>query len=200
MITKFKGSKLTQRIVVNNIIRYYNMATEDQITEGKNWYHDAHNFCLFLSKKHNYPMDKVVGILSATSPKTSWKANKQFCSLYISTRRQVSSGNIHTKCGRIDAGEDIPTVLNGEKTKAFFDNILNPYTSKAVTIDRHAIAACIQHPSLVYPLPDEVSKITPLQYAFFSECYIKASNKLDLSPCNLQAIVWVVYRSLRNLN
>lgn len=191
-----------------NITKYMQLATDSELNEGKNWYLDAYNFCLETASKSNLPLENVAGIVSALSPQTSWELNKKYTHAFIANKyvakpkvTKAKAKVIHTELKSI---LDIYTILNGRKTQAFFMNIIKPLENTGfVTIDRHAVAICIQNPSKVSPLLDsEYTKYvcTELKYNCLADAYKIVAKKYELLPHEVQAITWVTYRRLRNIN
>lgn len=202
---KFKGNILTQKKIVNNLVRYYNLANDSEINEGLKWYTDANQFAVNLSNKYNIPLHSVCGIIAALSPQTSWLQNKILVNRFLKGDRL----NMHTtvqmdkaiKCLNSNETEIYGFLSIGHiKTTQFYYNILNPLSSFGATIDRHALLACLKRPILgINSLNDSMSSMTKNQYRFFELCYIVGAKQLDILPHEFQAIIWVVVRRLREL-
>jgi hypothetical protein len=203
----FKHTKLTERKVINSILRFNSLATLAEQREGMNWYNDANNYCRELAARFNVSVSQVAGIIAAFSPQCGWLENKRFALSFLMQPNKVVKTQIQTQKAqailKLHADSDIFNALSiagaAWKTKAFFLNIVNPNILTDVTIDRHAIAVCIQQPSKTEALSEAYGKLTLKQYRFFESCYIKASLELDIHPHQLQAITWTVYRRLREL-
>lgn len=207
MKQRFKGEILTERKVVNSILRYYAMASIEEQREGLTWYQIAHDYCKELAVRFNISISQVAGIVAAFSPQTGWQENKRFALSFLISPNKVIKNEIQTAKARkiltLKSESDIYRALSlneaAWKTKAFFLNILNPTILTDVTIDRHAIATCIQHPNKTFALSDSYGKLTVTQYRFFEHCYIQAAVQIGILPQQLQAIVWTVYRRQRDL-
>lgn len=203
----FKGELLTERKVVNSILRFHALASLDETIEGLDWYQSAHNYCKELAARYNVSVSQVAGIISAFSPQCGWQENKRFALSFLINPNKVTRNEMQTTKARkiltLTSEADIYRSLSlndaAWKTKAFFLNMLNPTVLTDVTIDRHAIAICIQHPNKTAALSDTYSKMTVTQYRFFERCYIAAAVKVGLLPQQLQAITWTVYRRIRDL-
>jgi hypothetical protein len=209
MKQKFKGEVLTMRKCVNSILRYYALSSASETREGLNWYTEANDYCKQLAERFNVSIQQVSGIVAAFSPQAGWQDNKRYALSYlISPKNQLRSLAQQLKAKKImtlkneDAiyhslsTDKIPKAF---KTKAFFLNILHPDVVTDVTIDRHAIAACIQSTDNVQALSKEYGKLTKAQYDFFQKAYVMAANEANIFPHQMQAIVWTVYRRLRDL-
>ncbi len=190
-------------------MRYYKLATPEDIEAGKRWYHDAYAFCKRLSEQYNIEMYKVVGITAALSPQQTWETNKVWAEEFIRNRGRGFMCNRERtiKCKKIyncshpeEAYDYLSTKPSGSpKTKAFFRNIILPDFCDTVCIDRHALAAGTQRPHKTRPIDDKEGRITPAQYRFLSKCYIDAANKVKMIPSAFQATIWNLYRKQRGL-
>ncbi len=199
---KYKSKELTKRKVVNNILRYHELATETEVTGGLTWYTEAHDLCVDLSERTGYPVLNIAGVVAALSPQTSWELNKVYVVRFLADKldaRANTTANKKKALACLSAGNtgDVKRILNGNKTKAFFFNIAFPEVHGIATVDRHAVAICLQRPEKVKALPPV--QLTDNQYNFFEDCYNSASEKLGVNSLELQAITWVTYRRLRGL-
>lgn len=209
MKQNFKGIQLRKYRVVHNILKHYDMSTEDERQRGLVWYENARTFCQHLADGSGLPLEKVIGIVAALSPQNSWDINKAMAATFIMRKGKgrVKNRVCDGKAKAIYLTDDLGSIesLLGKydnsalKTKSFYKNILNPGCIETVTIDRHAINVCRQSPDNVKANDNSVYKLTENQYNFFTKCYRSAANKLGISPSSLQAIVWESYRRLRGL-
>lgn len=205
---KYKGQELTAKKCINSIIRFYLLATSTEIKDGISWYNDANNYCKELAQRFNITLPQAAGIIAAFSPQSGWVENKRYAVTYLlnpslqlrSEVQQLKAHKIVTLKSETEIYNALSTNGQAFKTKAFFVNILNPDIVTGVTIDRHAIAVCIQKPDNVYALSKDYAQPTEQQYKFFETCYMAASKKLNILPHELQAITWLTYRRLRELH
>lgn len=172
------------------ILKHYKAATEVEQVVGSNWYFEAHEFCRDTAKLFDVPMIKVVGILAALSPNNKWERNKIDLKLFLDTpsvhTKVCTFTNQRYKAVDIYWANDLNNqrvvdVLKGIKTSNFFSNILEPWTSKAVTVDMWAFRSCGVEPKAKY-----IKDVT--------QAYLEVSEQLNLKPHQLQAIVWGVVR------
>ena len=202
---RFKNTILSEAKCINSIIRFYSLATLSEYKEGMNWYKDANVYAKELAQRFDITVQQSAGIIGAFSPQAGWLENKRYAVTFLLTPnvrlRSLIQVNKAKKILTLKSESDIYTALsvNGTawKTKSFFLNILNPDIQTAATIDRHAVAVCIQSTNNVAALPK--IDLTGNQYPFFEHCYIKAATKLGILPHQLQAITWLTYRRLREL-
>lgn len=204
---QFKNTKLNSTTCIKNILKYYALANIDEIKDGMSWYVRANEYVKELSQRFNISCSQATGIIAAFSPQTGWDLNKRYAlSFLITPKNRLKSLVQYNKAKKILSLNDEAKIyhslaLSGKayKTKAFFLNILNPELVTDVTIDRHAIAICIQDTDKVEALSDDYGKLTLSQYNFFQYCYVQAALKLDILPQQVQAITWLTYRRLRDL-
>ena len=207
MKQQFKGEELTLRKCVNSIMRFYNLASHLEAQEGMNWYKEANTYSKELSARFGHSLSQIAGIIAVFSPQSGWAENKRYAVSFLTNpKNRVKSLCQTLKVKNICKLQDEAKIYNALsitgkafKTKAFFLNILNYDIVTNVTIDRHAIAACIQNPSNVWALDESYGKLTKQQYEFFELAYVTAAGELGIMPQQLQAIVWTVYRRMRDL-
>lgn len=111
---------------------------DDAIGQGKRWYVDANRFCRNVAKRYGVSIRQVAGILAALSARTSWTDNKRKAVRYLAGDRAVHTGSNVAKCDRIltvDDDDAIMAILNGDKTRRFYHNIVHPLDSEYVTLD-----------------------------------------------------------------
>jgi hypothetical protein len=199
----YKNKVYTRRKCINSIVRFYNEALESEIRAGMNWYIEVNELAKEFSLKTGYSIMQISGVIAALSPQTSWELNKVYLVRFLKDGIKATS-NTHLnkikaeKCLKATNVEQIKRILKGNKTKSFFFNIAFPDVDKIATIDRHAMAICLQNPQKVNAIKEPV-QLTTIQYNFFESCYVQAAEKLGLKTLELQAATWIVYRRLRNL-
>lgn len=207
MKQKFKGSVLTQKKCVNSILRFYALASMAENQDGLTWYAQAHDYSKELAARFGITIQQAVGLIAAFSPQAGWVENKRYAVSYLHKPNSRVRSQVQTDKANLiltlktegDIYNALSTRDAAYKTKAFFLNILNHDIPTDVTIDRHAIASCIQHPDNVSALDALYGNLTKAQYEFFQAAYITAAKQLDILPHQLQAIVWVTYRRIRKL-
>lgn len=189
----FKGEILTRTKVVNRIV---GMFLKSEQIDRYDWYLDAHNYAQYLAKTFGVSVIVASGIISALSPVKRWEENKKLAFEFIKSKGK-SGGHMQKFIDKATliltiavTEEDVCKILNGNKITAFFLNILHPSAKDRVTIDRHALSI-----ALGVVCTDELyAGMTNQQYEFFVSCYVKASEKLGVSPLLVQSATWVYYR------
>ncbi len=187
--------------MVDQIIRVYDSASDQERADGRAWYsrtaaqavEDVRTAAqaangAFLS----FPQGS--GILAALSPATGWGDNTAGAIEFAITGNMFAQTPLFNERARlIAAGANPLDVLGGRKVRSFYRNIVAPFDPGAVTIDRHAI-------SLVFGKPLSERTLKPLAgnvgaYQTCAGAYRAAARKLNLIPNQLQAITWIAWRN-----
>jgi len=190
----YKGQQLTRVKVRNNILRIFEMATDD---DKYDWYSIANQHAAAAAKDYNIPLSCAAGVLAALSPRKNWKVNIQLMHEMLSTGNCGQIGMFKKKASDIMKSEHsdiaILEILKGRKIQAFYMNIMYPKKSNYVTIDRHALSVAMGE----WIDEDFYRGMTSRQYEFFVQCYIFAAMKAGVSPLLMQSATWVVWRKIK---
>lgn len=176
-------------LVKTEIIQAYQSAPDDMRSTALTWYQRAHNECLLLSQVYSLPLSQVIGVVAALSPNNKWVRNLQDAWKFLdkphmNTKVCTFKGQRRKALNilKCDGSEEaIQAILNGDKTKNFFNNILNYSTSTRVTVD-----------VWMYRLMD--LKPSKKNYSYVESTIQEAANDLNLMPHQLQAVLWGVAR------
>lgn len=167
----------------NKLIDQFTQSSAETIARGMSWYKDAHHFCAKVSKYTRIPLFKVVGVLSALSPRNKWNRNKIDCIELIKRGKRGKYATFNAnrdKALRILKARDIGEVrkiLNASKTVSFFNNILYPSVDTTVTIDVWAYRTLgLEQKNKNYKIAEQT--------------YKNVAQKLGIRAHNLQAILW----------
>jgi len=172
--------------MTSNILAIYDQASNDEVMSGLSWYPTAHEVAREASN-----VISGAGIIAALSPRLPWHRNIILArQCFDSPLNGGALGNSVRAANAIRNGAHPLDVLGGLKTRAFFDNIANPFTSRAVTVDVHAIriAGITDRDSIGKGLYNEISA-----------AYTDAAKYAGISPAEMQAITWVTYRRIINI-
>lgn len=170
----------------DNILSVFKRATHDDILAGLSWYGNAH-----MVAREAGDVRKGAGVISALSPRMPWQRNLTLArDAFVAP---LTGGALKRSIGAANAimheGADPLDILGGLKTRAFFDNILNPLTSAEVTVDTHAIKiAGIDRDSVGVGLYREIS-----------DAYRHAAAIAGIAPLDMQAVTWTTYRRESNM-
>jgi hypothetical protein len=176
-----------------NIRAIYYTATDADIATGRTWYGAALEIAERIANGN-----AVIGsgVIAALSPNMGWKPNLELAARCLRTRRFTGHyGACTRKAKRIAKGEHPSNVLNGWKTRAFFQCIVTGGKCSDVCIDRHAIAICHGREATDAerraPRP---TKRGHMVYEKYAESYRTVAAEVGLLPSELQAITWVAWR------
>lgn len=171
----------------------YLNATDLNIKEGMYWYKEAHMRCEKVAEELNVPLYQFIAIVAALSPQKRWERNIEDAILYVTSKGKAklfATDVTKEKCKKIlkldkdiIENEKIKDILNGNKIKSFYNNILRPYKNDTVTIDRHAIKSVNMQGTL-----------TDKKYREIQAVHHKVSKKIGIKAHELQAILWLVVR------
>jgi len=194
---------------VINILAIYNQASENEVTNGKNWYKDANELTRLMAVKYELTHIQTAGIIASLSPGTNWNQNiidaNHLCS-YLKMGQSIDNIVVTTYnqnkfkavkiyfTTQITENECFKLILGASKkvnkTSSFFLNILHPDCSDCVTIDRHSFRVNLG----LTELPQIA--LTEKRYRIMAEAYKKTAKKINLNPIELQAITWLTFRRL----
>jgi hypothetical protein len=136
---------------------------------------------------------RAAGIIAALSPNTRWEVNIAAAAEFY--RDQSASLHVYTQMAKatlIYGGAEPVDVLRGPKELAFYRNISDPAGSTAVTVDRHAARAALGWGFSIDEISLRLGRVRV--YGKVAESYRRLAAGIGLVPCQLQAIIWLVYR------
>jgi hypothetical protein len=179
--------------LLDNISAVYEDASEEEVQNGKQWYHVAHRFAAGLARLHDGDTGRAAGVIAALSPQVSWERNMSMATSVYREQPVIGQTGINIeKAKRIYEGEDPLEVLGGKKTRAFYTNISFPDNSGVVTIDRHAVAIALgerdinrEHSNLLRRKGN---------YEELERAYKTAGFRYFLKGSEIQAVTWLVWR------
>ena len=183
--------------IVINIRCMLETATEEEVETGVNWYQNARQLVDRLSDRFLLSPETITGILSALSPETGWTQNvKDTIALLkdndaiVTTYDRNKKTALEIKSGRINAHDH----YSGKwaKTAAFYFNILLPWDTTRVTLDRHA--ARIAHGYYLTSKESIYYINTEAKYKKTTEAFRIVASETGRLPHVIQAITWLAYR------
>ena len=175
--------------VRNNITRKYEIANDEELRIGREWYSIAKLEAQIIAATYGITQHQSIAIMAQLSPRTRW--NKNVAGTIDLLENGWPMGHIPQNVFRaIDSANSIDPLNdpNGKKVNAFAQNINgNPIP---VTIDVWAMRTAMNNaPGNYERMIDLVGVYGAIQLAFQS-----VANKQNELPSSLQAIVWVVER------
>jgi hypothetical protein len=168
------------------------------------WYRLAFVLARRLARELGVTTEQAAYAIAALSPRTSWPENVRAINAIADHLQaggtldnfQVTLRVTHTnraKAWIILTTGNLDAIGQGQKTRAFADNICHPLTSREVTVDSWAyrIAAGM------IGISDEVPvSIRGKRYDEVAAAYIEVADRYGLLPLELQAITWVTAHRL----
>lgn len=173
-----------------NIVAVFKSATAYQLETGLAWYKDARGICEDFAAAHGVSVEVSAGVFAALSPQNSYAANVNLARRFLASQGTLTTGYLGLGLGKardIYSGAEILPKLNGLKTMEFYKSIISA-GEDGICIDRHAY--CIAVGERVAKMPN----LTPKRYAAVALAYTRAARALDLTPAEVQAVTWVVWR------
>ena len=176
-----------------NLDKWFNMATNNEIKNGRKWYTDANKIIKNIANQFNTTEIISSSVLSALSPRNKWEQNikdtiKVFQAIKEGkTAEQIKVCTFHTnkfKAFEIAKGNKTITK-DSQKTFAFVNNIAH-LDNTLVTIDVWHLRACFNK---------TMSSCGKLAYEQIQNLTIKKADKIGLKGYEYQAIIW---ESIRN--
>ena len=169
----------------------YRSATPRQLAAGERWYPDAHELAHRQAHDHHVTIEVASGVLAALSPRNGWGPNVMLAERMLASGGTLDRGTLGRSLEQaraIVAGTHPLEVLNGPKTRAFYEAILSAGESSAAVIDRHAWDMLVGQRGS--------SGLTPRQYREASDRMTRAARICEVSTSHMQAVTWVTWREL----
>jgi len=193
-------TKTELRKISKNLDYFFNLATDDEITEGRQWYKLANHFCNNVAREYNTTPLRVASVVSALSPRNRWTQNlidakkvfkaiedgKSPEDIKVCTFHKNKFKAFELAKGNIFITEDSPKTYNFVRNIAHLD-------PTAVTIDIWHIRASLRQFKNIGS-----AQIGKLAYKQIKDLTIKKANKLGLTGYEYQAIIWISTQN--NLN
>jgi hypothetical protein len=179
----------------NKIESLFNKATQEEITDGKQWYPISNSFCKSLADKHGKKDKTVAALTAGFSVQKSWTLNQRMVVEFLEGKKVGHLSHVINKAMEIivENGEKDDSyymrILKGQKVQSFYHNILYPYTSQRVTIDSHMTDAF---------MPEEWNSLTPKRYKAIEKEIKDFAIEKEIPVPQMQAILWLVKKRTWN--
>ena len=204
-----------------NILKIYNLSTPAERRYGVTWYANAYSDCERIANLFGLPVNVGVGVVSALSPNNKLERNIEnahvMCEAFIDgdeiTSFPVSTYNaMKEKAWQIlnatfvdEDGtthmldDEVAKILNGQKIKSFFQCILGYDTC---CVDGHALGI---YEGRRFPLTSPSNYINKTKYVEIQDAYrnagaINTYRKKSLRAYEMQAITWLTWKRLHDIN
>lgn len=181
----------THQQMVRNILKTYKQASAAQAVDGARWYSDAHALAEAITPGD---VERGAAIIAALSPALAWSTNMRVAVAAARKGSRKPAGVIGAnwiKAKKIANGADPDRVLSGAKVRAFAACIASDGEHPdAVCVDRHAAAiACGRF------LEDGgAAAVRGKRYEMIAAAYRDAAARAGVTPAQMQAVTWVVWR------
>jgi len=178
----------------DNIRKHWALASETDISEGKDWYPRARSLVFELSMAFGTTEKIVAGVLAALSQRTRWSTNIDRATAVLDGDRNPGGlPSAGSKALAIMDGADPMDVLGDQahKVKAFYQALLGD--DDAAVIDTWILDALdffkvSKNTGLRY------QSYTPLQYEKLANVLRSEAKRLGLAVTEYQAAVWIQIR------
>lgn len=188
-----KQTKSELRKISKNLDYFFNLATDEEIKEGRQWYQLANDFCRITAMQYNTEPLIVASVVSALSPRNKWGQNlKDTIKVFKAIKDGKSPEDIKVCTfhknkfkafelakGNIFITEDSPKTFNFVRNIAHLDPM-------ALTIDIWHIRASLKQFKNIGS-----AQIGKLAYQQIKALTIKKAQKLGLKGFEYQAIIWL---------
>lgn len=188
-----KQTKSELRKISRNLDYFFNLATPEEIKQGRQWYRLANDFCKINALEYNTTPLIVASVVSALSPRNKWQQNLIDAKKVFKAIEDGKSPEDIKVCtfhkNKFKAFElakgNIYITEDSQKTFNFVRNIahLDPM---ALTIDIWHIRACTKQFKNIGS-----AQIGKLAYNQIKALTIKKAQKLGLKGFEYQAILWI---------
>jgi hypothetical protein len=156
-------------------------ASPETLHAGIVWYDRAHRTVIDIALENGVTVWQSAGVMAALSPRVHWVRNVNMTREYFTTGKISGMSRSKRAADAVMAGG--VDTLRGRKTNAFAHNLAGDYSR--VTIDMWmAIAAGL----------DPNKGISASDYATISGIVTRLAHRNNLTPAQVQAIIWVAQR------
>lgn len=179
--------------VSKNLDYYFNLATNEQINEGLNWYKNANQFCKDQQEIFGIGSDVVASVVSALSPRNKWLTNLKDTVTVLNAVKNglgptdIKVSTFHTnkfKAFALALGT-VKITNESRKTYSFVCNVGNLDEDRA-TVDVWHLRACFNQ---------TIGALGQLAYDQLERLTISKAKKLGLKGYEYQAIIWASVQS-----
>jgi len=189
MISKYKLKKYSY-----NLESILNLANENDIKTGLNWYKDFYLWSENLGKKYNSDTFTIAQVFSALSPRNKLEKNKiDTLTVLEAIKQGLKPEQIKVSTFNRNKEKAFNIALNKDsinkdslKTYSFCQNVGN-LNSNFVTVDVWQLRALTGKKENKTP--------TKLEYLQLVELHKKIANKNNILGYQLQAITWETLRN-----
>jgi hypothetical protein len=186
-----------------NILKVLGRADSVDIDEGLLAFSRYQEMMARLASYYGYPLAAVTAAFCALSPNNDYLKNLRSTVTLLKGHREgipverltVSTYNAcKFRAWKAINGTDFLSFTKGKKTRAFYQNILDPFDPHPVTIDGHMVSAWTG------------KRMTMLQvatrgfnYELIADDFRAVAYRERLLPNQLQAIIWFTWKRINQV-
>lgn len=176
---------VTQRTVIERILRVYDQATPLEKEVGADWYEEAGAIVAHLGQESGWGRLHTAAVVAHLSPRFPWPRNVAAAEHLLLRGMRLSGviGRSYKAALRSLAADDPGETLTGPKTQRFYRNLLGD--PEPVTVDVWAARAV----SVTETQLARAGVYQALEHAFRL-----AARRRGITPAAMQATTWVVAR------
>ena len=188
-----KLSNYKLKKISNNLDYFFNIATDENIKDGINWYKIANKEAQKIAIKYDIDIYKVSQVISALSPRNKWKQNildaNKVCEAYKlglhPTNIKVCTFHSNKFKAFNILANNVSITDKSLKTFNFVNNIAY-LNNDFLTIDIWHLRACFNNLIKI-----NNASIGRISYEQIKQLTIKKADKLGLKGYEFQAILWL---------
>ena len=191
-LSKYKLNKISK-----NLDYYFNIATDDQIKEGLQWYKKANKIVMDISTGYNIDPYKVASVMSALSPRNKWKQNiidtEKVCQAWTNGERaeDIKVCTFHTNKFKAFAILDDKVKITDKSLKTFnFVRNIAFLDPTALTVDIWHLRACFDKIIKI-----DSASIGRVAYKQIKKLTLAKAGKVGVTGFEYQAIIWTSIRT-----
>ena len=174
---------------VRNLQIAYHSATMAEFDEGHQWYEVNSLLCRQAAKELQIDSNSFCKIVAIVSPAVPWGENISVAKEVVEGRNTVITTANYTKARKAMIGDCDISPKTAAKTYNFYNNLIAPSDPSFVTIDRHAIRACLGASNMqAYKGAIGVDYKT---YNMLAETYFELASHYGVLANQVQAVTWL---------
>lgn len=166
---------------VRRLVRAFEQA--DPANGGASWYRESRRAARRIARESGVSLSVAAGTIAALSPRMRWRENVLAAAAACEGREYGALGTSKRAASRIIAGEDPLDVLNGPKTRAFYQAIMGD--EDAAVVDVWMLRAMGHDPN---------KSPTRKRYEELAGAIRTAAMVVGIGTATFQAIVWTHVR------
>ncbi len=206
-----------------NVLRIFRAASPEHVIDGREWYARANADAHRLAEMGDGDVERAAAVIAVLSPATPWHRNvtlaehayrmaAEGATFEDITRRKSQGGagldtmgDAARKAAALVLGAEPSAIVSGPKVTAFWGRIVDAASGDAsyrsVVIDRHAFdiaVGMVTDDRTRGTFLGRVGNMRKVQLAYARAAAVlrRTGEAPDITPAELQAVVWVAWRAL----